>query len=58
MSSFFILMIAGWSATAAMIALCALNESGKLRKTRQRTVEWLEESPAGSCSPCAEGAAE
>jgi hypothetical protein len=58
MSSFFILMIAGWSATAAMIALCALNESGKLRKTRQRTAEWLEEGSADCCGSCAEGATE
>jgi len=36
------LMIAGWVATLAMIAVCALNESGKLFNLRKRIAWWVQ----------------
>jgi hypothetical protein len=38
------LMIGGWTGTLAMIAFCALNESGKLLNIRKRLASWLEPS--------------
>ena len=38
------LMIGGWTTTLAMIGFCALNESGKLLKIRERIAQWLESS--------------
>lgn len=35
------LIIGGWFSTFAIIGVCALNESGKLLKFRQRLTLWL-----------------
>jgi len=40
------LMILGWASTLGMIAVCALNESGKLFSIRKRIAAWLEPSPS------------
>jgi hypothetical protein len=44
MSIIVMLMIGGWSATLSMIAVCALNESGKLRQIRRHTALWIDSS--------------
>ena len=36
------LIVGGWSTTAVMIGVCALNDSGKLLKAHKRLGEWLE----------------
>jgi hypothetical protein len=40
------LMIVGWATTLGMIAVCALNESGKLFSIRKRMASWLDPSLA------------
>jgi hypothetical protein len=39
-----LLMIGGWATWFAMIGFCALCESGKLLRVRQRIAVWLETS--------------
>ena len=41
MSFFLTLMACGWITTVAMFGFCALNESGKLNKIRERIALWL-----------------
>jgi hypothetical protein len=41
------LNIGGWITTAAIVAYCALEESGKLREIRNRMSSWLEVATAG-----------
>jgi hypothetical protein len=48
------LMIGGWATTVAMIGFCALHESGKLHKIRERIALWLESS-AALVRPAGEG---
>jgi hypothetical protein len=38
------LMIGGWATTLAMIAVCALNESGKLFNISKRIASWMQPS--------------
>jgi len=38
------LIIGGWATTAAMIGVCALNESGKLLNLRKRISSWVRPS--------------
>jgi len=40
------LMIGGWATTLGMIAVCALNESGKLSVMRKRIASWVQPSDA------------
>ena len=35
------LMVSGWIIEGALLALCALNQSGKLIKLHERIGEWL-----------------
>jgi hypothetical protein len=44
MSIIVMLIIGGWSATLSMIAVCALNESGKLHKIRRHAALWIDSS--------------
>jgi hypothetical protein len=40
------LMIGGWATTLAMIAVYALNESGKLFNIRRRLASWMQPADA------------
>jgi hypothetical protein len=42
------LIIGGWLSTFAIIGVCALNQSGKLLKFRNRLASWIEVREASS----------
>jgi len=46
MSLVTVVMIAGWTGSAAVIAFFALKESGKLLNLRDRVASWLEPADA------------